>query len=165
MLKRCVAEQIAGRSEPLTENRRREILQQNLDMAAQALRVLAMAYRENQPVAVADEDPESDLIFAGLAGMIDPPRDAALTAVEKCRSAGIRPVMITGDQPATAQAIARDLQIAQDHDQIMSGPELEKTTDDTLSDRVDRISVYVRVSAAHKLRIVSAWKKKVTSLP
>ncbi len=159
ILAKCVSERRDGRTEHLTDERRQAILAANAEMASRALRVLALAYRPDPP-APQDGSPESQLIFLGLAGMIDPPREEAKVAVEKCRQAGIRPVMITGDHPATALAVARELGMVQDGEQAVAGPELERMSDDELADRVDHIAVYARASAEHKLRIVKAWKRR-----
>ncbi|HND51542.1 MAG TPA: cation-translocating P-type ATPase, partial [Pirellulaceae bacterium] len=96
----------------------------------------------------------------GLVGMIDPPRDEVRVAVATCRSAGIRPVMITGDHPATALAIARELKLAGHGDGVMTGAELDTLTDAQLAERVEHVAVYARVSAEHKLRVVRAWKSR-----
>lgn len=114
-----------------------------------------MAYRE------ASEEHrlgETNLVFAGLAGMLDPPRDEAREAVGRCLSAGIRPVMITGDHPDTAKAVARDLRIMGDGQRVVAGAELDRMDDAALTDAVEGIPVYARVTAAHKLRIVKAWR-------
>jgi P-type Ca2+ transporter type 2C len=158
LLDRCVLEQRNGKMEPFSPARRKELLEQSRDMADRALRVLGTAWRQ------ADADfksrAERDLVFAGLVGMIDSPREEARVAVAKCRSAGIRPVMITGDHPATALAIARALDIANDHDTAVTGADLNTMSDQELSGRVDRLSVYARVSPEHKLRVIKALKEK-----
>lgn len=158
VLARCVAERRDGQAVPLTSDRRAEIAREAAGMATRALRVLALAYRE-----LADSDglsrAEEGLVFAGLIGMMDPPREEAREAVLKCHEAGIRPVMITGDHPATALAIARELGIALDGDTVMTGIELDRLTDDELGARVTSIAVYARVAAEHKLRVVRAWQR------
>ncbi len=159
ILPRCVAWRREGRIEPFTEADREEALRQNSEMAARALRVLALAYRDDASVKEGDTS-EARLIFAGLAGMMDPPREEVKESVEKCRQAGIKPVMITGDHPETALAIARELGIAAPGDRACSGQELDDMPDDELIQRVDRFPVYARVSAEHKLRIVRAWKAR-----
>jgi Ca2+-transporting ATPase len=157
VLGKCAAERRHGRAEPLTADRRAEITRSAAEMAARALRVLALAYREGvTPDAPAREE---DLVFAGLVGMMDPPREEAKEAVPKCHEAGIRPVVITGDHPATALAVARELGIARGDDQAMTGAELDGLTDDQLTGRVGDIAVYARVSAEHKLRVVRAWQQ------
>jgi Ca2+-transporting ATPase len=155
ILGKCLAERRDCQEQPLTEDRRREILQTARDMAGRALRVLALAYREN---VSPDERREANLVFAGLAGMIDPPRDEARPAVARCRSAGIRPVMITGDHPDTAHAIAIAVEIARPDQPVVSGRELDRLSDAELAARVESISVYARVSAEHKLRVIDAWR-------
>ncbi|MDR1737129.1 MAG: cation-transporting P-type ATPase, partial [Oscillospiraceae bacterium] len=135
---------------------------QNQEMAAQALRVLAFAYKD---VISADfskpEATECGLTFLGLAGMTDPARPEALAAVAACRKAGILPVMITGDHKATAAAIARQLGIlGADSRAVVTGTELERMTDAQLESRVENIAVYARVSPEHKHRIISAWKRR-----
>jgi P-type Ca2+ transporter type 2C len=150
-----------GRVEPLGESARRRILDMNSAFAQDALRVLGLAERtlERQPDAYRANDIEQGLIFLGLAAMKDPLRPEALAAVKTCREAGIRTVMITGDHQETATAIARELGIMNGFAAI-SGLELERLTDKALSEQVERISVYARVSAEHKLRIVRAWKAR-----
>ena len=159
ILAKCTAELRNGRAEPLTKARRDLIINHNSEMASRALRVLALAYREHPETHGNDYD-ESKLIFAGLVGMIDPPREEAKAAVEKCRAAGIRPVMITGDHPATALAIARELHIAAADGRVVTGQQLNDLSDAELTVQVDQISVYARVSAEHKLRVVNAWKQR-----
>lgn len=159
VLSKCVSELRNGKSESLTEARRKEILQLNSEMAAQALRVLGLAFREE--VGSSQEDRrEEKLVFAGLAGMIDPPREEAKVAVQKCQRAGIRPVMITGDHPATAGAIARELGISSEATGVLSGPELDKLSEEELIAAVEKTSVYARVSPEHKLRVVQAWRQR-----
>jgi Ca2+-transporting ATPase len=155
ILGNCIAERRDGADIPLTDERRREILQVAHEMAERALRVLALAFRERMD---GREQRETDLVFAGLAGMLDPPREEAREAVARCRSAGIRPVMITGDHPDTARAIATDLTIAQGAEPVVSGTELDTMSDHELSARVENIPVYARVSAEHKLRIIAALR-------
>lgn len=159
VLSKCVAERRGGRVEPLTDARRGEIMAANAEMAGRALRVLALADRD-LPDPTDDGSDEADLVFAGLVGMIDPPREEAREAVKKCRAAGITPVMITGDHPATALAIARELHVAEEGGRVVTGQELDALSDDDLRARVDRVSVYARVSAEHKIRVVRAWKDR-----
>ena len=159
ILDKCTAEQRAGVVVSLNDVRRRELAELNSEMASRALRVLGLAFRD---VAV-DETPvveERDLVFAGLVGMLDPPREEAKLAVGTCREAGIRPVMITGDHPETALAIARELGIASSGDRVLTSVDLDAMDDAELTQSVDRISVYARVSAEHKFRIVKAWKRR-----
>jgi Ca2+-transporting ATPase len=150
-----------GKAVNLTKTDREQILKTNEELANQALRVLAIAYKD-LPTVKSEHDAEeleSDLIFIGLAGMIDPPRDEAKGAIELCRKAGIKTVMITGDHKLTAVAIAKELGIMEG-DLVLTGAELDKTSDEEFDKVVEDISVYARVSPEHKLRIVSALKKK-----
>ena len=145
---------------PMTEADRAQVAEQNAKLAGQALRVLGSAFRDFDPLSpdrLTADTVERDLIFVGLTGLYDPPRPEAKDAVAKCHAAGIRVVMITGDQPRTAIAIARELGIADDA-KALSGIELDELTDDMLRERVPNIAVYARVSAEHKLRIVRAWQ-------
>ncbi len=148
-----------GKIEKLTEKDKKKILDNHLVMAKSALRVLACAYRETQKDKKAEEV-ENDLIFVGLVGMIDPPRKEAKRAVEKCFMAGMIPVMITGDSKETAIAIAKELGILQNENEAITGTELDKMSDEELSQKVGQIRVYARVSPENKIRIVKAWKKQ-----
>ncbi len=146
---------------PLTDEDRRQIAEQNARMAGRSLRVLGSTFRDLGPCAPAQltaESVERDLVFVGLTGMYDPPRAEAKVAVAKCHAAGIRVVMITGDHPHTALAIGRELGIATADSVALSGLELDKLDDTDLAARTSRVAVYARVTAAHKLRIVRAWK-------
>jgi Ca2+-transporting ATPase len=160
ILDKCDREWRHGRIEPLTPERRAEIRRVATEMAAQGLRVLALADRHHPDADHEAARREEDLIFVGLVGMIDPPRDEARAAVRLCRQAGIRPVMITGDHPVTALAIARDLGIAGDGDRAFTGQDLDERTDNELADVVGDVAVFARVSAEHKLRIVRVWKAR-----
>ena len=160
VLGKCTNERVEGHTVPLTAERRRDILRFASSMAGRALRVLALAYRE---LTGAERDrpsvyEETALTFAGLAGMIDPPREEAKEAVVRCREAGIRPVMITGDHPSTAMAVAKEIGIAVAQDRVVTGADLDSLSDTALAADVDRIAVYARVSAEHKLRVVRAWR-------
>ncbi len=132
----------------------------NEKMSGDALRVLAVGYREidRVPENPTPEELEKDLILMGLVGMIDPPRPEAKEAVATCRKAGIRPVMITGDHVVTASAIARELGILRENDKAITGAELDAMTDEQLATEVEHISVYARVSPENKIRIVKAWQ-------
>jgi Ca2+-transporting ATPase len=136
------------------------IREANERMANSALRVLAMAYKDcheaSQQVTIGQM--ENDLIFTGLLGMIDPARPEVIDAVAKCNTAGIRPVMITGDHKSTALAIAREIGIFREGDVAITGAELEKMSDVSLAESVGRFSVYARVAPEHKVRIVKAWQ-------
>ena len=166
VLSRCTAELHGGAIVPLTDDRRRAILAAATEMAGRALRVLSLASRDLPADEPLDSQPavvERELVHVGLAGMIDPPRDEARRAVERCRTAGIRPVMITGDHPATALAIGRELGMAAAGgaaDRVVTGAELDGIPDDRLPDEVASIAVYARVSAEHKLRVVRAWQRR-----
>ena len=137
------------------------ITKNNEQMAKEALRVLACAYKEidHKPTKEDMENIEKDLIFVGMVGMIDPPREEAKIAVEKCKTAGIKTVMITGDHKITATAIAKQLGILENEDEAITGADLEKMTDEELEKNVRKYSVYARVSPEHKVRIVKAWQK------
>lgn len=149
-----------GQSRPITDADREKLQASANEMANSALRVLAFATGTVEALAKSgDRTPyESGLVFVGLAGMIDPPRPTARDAVEKCRRAGIKPVMITGDHKATASAIARELGILIKGDRVVTGQELERMDDDRLREEVRNIAVYARVSPEHKVRIVKAWQ-------
>jgi Ca2+-transporting ATPase len=163
LLARCSQELIGEITRPLPDERRREILAINEDLARRALRTLAIAYRsvpvDTLAIEDVDERVERDLVFAGLVGMIDPPRDEAKDAVERAKSAGIRPIMITGDHPITAQVIARELGIA-GNGKAISGAELAGMSDDSLTRAAEVAQVYARVNPEHKLRIVKALQRK-----
>ncbi|HBH80742.1 MAG TPA: cation-translocating P-type ATPase, partial [Nitrospira sp.] len=128
-------------------------------LAQHALRVLGVAYRPLGSKVLADEDVERELIFLGLLAMKDPLRSEAIEAVRLCRQAGIRTAMITGDHKETAVAIARELGLQRNDDMALSGAELDGLTDEQLMQQVERVTVYARVSAEHKLRVVQAWKR------
>ncbi len=147
---------------PMTEEKRKEILKENKRMADKALRVLAAAYRthESAPAEYAPEFLEKELIFIGLTGMIDPVRPEVIEAIKECRSAGIRPVMITGDHRDTAIAIATQIGIIQDPKQAITGAQLNEISDEELQATIENYGVYARVQPEHKVRIVTAWKKK-----
>lgn len=138
----------------------KRVLKANDDMANEALRVLGVAFRRLDSRNYSHNDVEKELVFVGLIGMIDPPRKEALDAVRKCKLAGIKPIMITGDHKITAAAIARELNIAGEGDRVLTGTQLEQMDDWKLEKMVDEVSVYARVSPRHKLRIVRALKKR-----
>ena len=155
ILGRCSHRLTAAGEAPLDDAARREILAAAEKMAGQALRVMAVA--EGRDVSLAEA--EGRLTFLGLAGMIDPPRPEAFAAIRTCVAAGITPVMITGDHPQTARAIARELGILKEGE-VLSGPELEKLSTAELAARVGTVEVYARVSPEHKLRVIEAWRGK-----
>ena len=151
---------IDGRAEPMTDAHRAEIAARNRDMTGRALRVLAAGMRtydalpgDTSPAAL-----EQHLCFLGLAGMIDPVRPEVVDAIRACRSAGIRPIMITGDHVDTATAIAKELGLLAPGDEAVTGTELSAMDDDTFRRRLQHISVYARVQPEHKTRIVKAWR-------
>jgi len=161
LLKRCTNIYAGNEVHPITDEDRQNVLAQNTAMAKQALRVLGSAYRDLEDASPTDltaEVVEKDLVFVGLSGMYDPPRQQAKDAVEKCRAAGIQVVMITGDHPDTATAIAHEIGIASAEGKAVTGIELDKMSDDDLHKRAPTITVYARVTAEHKLRIIRAWK-------
>ncbi|MEW6127486.1 MAG: cation-translocating P-type ATPase [Acidobacteriota bacterium] len=161
LLERCTHILGADGLRPISEIDRQFVMAQIAAMAQGALRVLAAAYRivDSAEIYQAEaDDIERELIFVGLAGMYDPPRAEVKDAVKRCRSAGIRVVMITGDHPRTALAVARELGIAKDDDQALNGSDLDQLSDIELQERVSQTLVYARVSAAHKLQIVRAWR-------
>ncbi len=163
VLPRCSEELRDGARVPLTDERRREILAAATGMASRALRVLSLACRDvvsDEPLDGSPDDRERALVHVGLVGMIDPPRDEARSAVRTCRSAGIRPVMITGDHPATALAIGRELGLVDGVGRAVTGVELDSLSDDALAAEVEQIAVYARVTAEHKLRVVRAWQRR-----
>lgn len=162
VLARCSRELVGRHSRLLTAERRAEILRTNDRLAEEALRTLGVAWRELPEAALADggdQEVESELVFAALIGMRDPPRAEAGAAVARARAAGIRPLMITGDHPRTAAVIARELGLATD-DRVLTGVELERMSDETLASVVAEISVYARVDPEHKLRIVEALQRR-----
>jgi Ca2+-transporting ATPase len=135
---------------------REQILCQAQSMASEALRVLGIASKPN----ATRECAQHGMVFLGLAGMIDPPRPEAKAAIAVCADAGIRPVMITGDHPVTAQAVARELGLLCNGNRVVTGAELESMPDEQLQQEAEHISVYARVSPAHKLRVVTAWQSR-----
>ena len=161
LLSRCTRA-LADGARPLDAALAREAAAANAAMAERALRVLACAYKDvdELPRELTSETLERDLTFAGLVGMIDPPRLEVKEAVAQCYAAGIRPVMITGDHKLTAVAIARELDIFRDGDLAITGEDLNFMPQELLEQDVDKFSVYARVSPEHKMRIVKAWQKK-----
>lgn len=162
ILKKCDAVEWDGSIAALTDALREKILDENRRMAGNALRVLAAARKplETLPETTAPEAIERGLIFIGLAGMIDPVRPEVAVAVQQCREAGIRPVMITGDHRDTAAAIAKELGIVHSPEEVLTGSELDEIPDAELAEKIENFGVYARVQPEHKVRIVEAWKKK-----
>lgn len=162
IVRRCAFVLQDGKSVPMTDEKRDEILAKNKEMADKALRVLALATRELQskPDRYESEDVEKDMCFVGLVGMIDPVRPEVKDAIVECKKAGIRPIMITGDHKDTAVAIATELGIISDASQAITGAELDLISDEDFATRVEDFSVYARVQPEHKTRIVNAWRAK-----
>ncbi len=162
VLKCCTDYLDNGEVLPLTEEKRREILSVNHSMADRALRVLAAAERrwDALPEDCSPGNLEQELCFIGLTGMIDPVRPEVKSAIDECRRAGIRPIMITGDHKDTAVAIARELGIINDASQAIEGRELNRLSDNELDKVIDKYSVYARVQPEHKVRIVSSWRRR-----
>ena len=157
LLKRCDRIFINGKIREIDEQDVENILEANNSMAKNALRVLGMAYKDSD--SEVNENLESGLIYIGMVGMIDPPRPEVKSAIDRCRTAGIKTVMITGDHKITAIAIAKALGILEDESEATTGPEVEKMTQEELEAHVKHYSVYARVSPEHKVRIVKAWQK------
>ena len=160
VLKKCAYILKDGKERPITDDDKKEILAKNKEMADKALRVLAAAYRHHaeKPTDSSAENLEKELVFIGLTGMIDPVRPEVKSAMEECRRAGVRAVMITGDHKDTAVAIAKELGILTDPSQAITGTELNSISDEELSKTIQNYSVYARVQPEHKVRIVKAWK-------
>ena len=154
LIEKCKYIMLDGEIKKLTKWHIEKLNKLNEEMTENALRVLSFAYKK-----VSDyNDLENDLIFIGLTGMIDPPRKEAFEAIKKCKSAGLMPVMITGDHPKTAFAIAKELKICNNKSQVLSGEELEKLTDEELKKVIQNYTVFARVSPQHKVRIVKTFK-------
>ena len=151
-----------GKVIPMTKEKRDEILAANKAMADKALRVLCAAFKryDDIPSDVSPENLENDLCFIGLVGMIDPVRPEVKAAIKECESAGIRPIMITGDHKDTAVAIAMELGILTDKKQAITGGELDDISDEQLCADIEKYSVYARVQPEHKTRIVTAWRSR-----
>ena len=162
LLTRCSHEQVAEETRPLTSERRAKILETNEKLAAAAMRTLGVALRSLPMSALRQEDVnenvERELVFLGLIGMIDPPREEAKESVARAKRAGIRPMLITGDHPRTAAVIAAELGLAENA-RAVTGAELEKLSEDALDETVKSVSVYARVNPEHKLRIVKALQR------
>ena len=160
LLQRCNSYVINGEVKQDLENYKNEIAVKNKEMAQNALRVLAMGYKEldHEPTDEEMQTIEQDLIYVGMVGMIDPPREEVKDAVAKCKRAGIKTVMITGDHKITAIAIAKALGILENEIEAITGSELEQMSDEDLKKNIRQYSVYARVSPEHKVRIVKAWQ-------
>ena len=162
VLKRCTTYWDGAKAQPMTDAKRAEILAANKAMADKALRVLAASMRKWTSRPESDEAAflEQDLCFIGLTGMIDPVRPEVKPAIVECREAGIRPVMITGDHKDTAVAIATELGIIHSPDEAITGSQLDDLSDEELAEAITKYGVYARVQPEHKVRIVTAWKKR-----
>ena len=158
----CTHQLEAGVAVSLSDDQRRALLEQNHAMASGALRVLAVACRplSELPATISPETLEKDLIFVGLLGMIDPPRPEVIEALKLARGAGLKSIMVTGDYKDTAEAIARDIGLLTPGGLVLTGPEIEKLSDQELAERVDHLDVCCRVSPQHKTRIVDALKAR-----
>ena len=162
ILKHCTKIFKNGEVSPLTDANRDAVLKKNKEFADRALRVLACGYKQLSCVPE-DQSPdniENELVFCGLVGMIDPVRPEVKAAIEECRGAGIRPIMITGDHKDTAVAIALELGIIKDKSEAITGAELDDIPDEDFKEKVTQYSVYARVQPEHKVRIVNAWKSR-----
>jgi len=160
LLQRCTHIRKSDGVHPLAEEQKKEIERINKEFSESGLRVLAFAHKEFEEGKEATLEDESNLIFLGLISMMDPPRKESKDAVASCISAGIKPVMITGDHKVTASAIAKEIGILQGEDKAMEGYELDSLSDEELKEKVENIAVYARVSPEHKIRIVRAWQER-----
>ena len=157
LIKKCSYALIDGKKKKITD-KDKEIISTKCDyLADNALRSLGFAYKTTK---LSEKEVEDDLIFLGITGMIDPPREESKQAVADCITAGIKPIMITGDHKITASAIAKEIGILRDGDRAIEGLEIDKMSDEELRENVEHISVYARVSPEHKIRIVKAWQDK-----
>ena len=156
----CTKIETAEGVRPITADDIASLQALNQKMADSALRVLAMAYRPTDKVSSEMEEVEKDLIFVGITGMIDPEREEVIGAIQECRDAGIRTVMITGDHKATALAIASKIGIYRDGDKAITGTELDKLSEEEFDANVEKYSVYARIAPEQKVKIVTAWQKK-----
>jgi Ca2+-transporting ATPase len=157
IIERCKYIHIDGEKKVFTDMYKNKVQSALNQMSSKALRCIAAAYKDT---GVTNGNQERDLVFLGLAGMIDPPRDEVKGAVLKCKEAGIKPVMITGDHKNTAYAIGKELGICSDLTEVITGEELDKLDDNRLSLEINKIKIFARVSPEHKLRIVGAFKRK-----
>lgn len=168
VLKKCTHILENGEIVNLDEEKKKKVNDANLEMASKALRVLSLAIRlyDDKPNSFDSKELEKDMVFVGLTGMIDPVRPEAKEAVQECRQAGIRPIMITGDQLDTAVAIAKELEIIESEDEAILGARLDDMTDEELTANIGTYSVYARVQPEHKVRIVKAWQanKMITAM-
>jgi Ca2+-transporting ATPase len=162
ILERCTHILENGKEKKLTNAKRNEILENNEKLASDALRILGMAFKK-VPKAIKSFDEEileKNMVFVGLEGMMDPPREEAVEANKKCEEAGIKTVMITGDHKLTATAVAKEIGIMKEDSLVLTGADLDSMNDEEFEKIVENVAVYARVSPEHKLRIVKALKKK-----
>lgn len=159
LLKRCTQILIHDQKRPLTKEDKEKILLKNEEYAKKGLRVLGFAYKNMEPREL-DYSDEKELCFVGMVAQMDPPREESKDAVEKCRIAGIKPIMITGDHAITAHSIAQQIGIFKEGDICLEGAQLEKMDDEALDQVLPKVSVYARVAPEHKIRIVKAWQKR-----
>lgn len=159
ILDRCDQILIHDKKRPITEEDIKLIKEQNESFAKEGLRVLGFAYKTMKPKELSLED-ENDLTFVGMVAQMDPPRLESKDAVSKCKMAGIKPIMITGDHIITATSIAKEIGIFEDGDICLEGKELETMSDSALDEILPKVSVYARVAPEHKIRIVEAWQKR-----
>lgn len=164
VLDKCTKIFVNGKVRKITQDDRTEILKVNEAMAMQALRNLGFAFRElPESMETFDDKIENDMIFVGIMGMIDPPREEVKDAIYLCRKAGIDVVMVTGDHKLTAIAVAKELNLLSENEyegKVLTGGEFDKISDEKLNEMVENIVIYARVSPEHKMRIVKAWKAK-----
>ena len=162
VLARCTRVLAGGDIRSMTLHERKDVFAENEDLALRGLRVLAFAFRELPPDVrgLSEDEVERDLVFVGLAGMMDAPRPDAIAAIEECKRAGIEVVVITGDQKLTAVTVAREMGILGPNDEALTGEELDEVDPRTFVDEVERVRVYARVNPEHKLRIVDAFQRK-----
>jgi len=161
VLERCAYISDSNGKRAITDEERSKILKANEEMALSALRVLGVAYRELPHSGIYTEDAvENEMVFLGLTGMMDPPREEAIEATKVCKQVGIKPVMITGDHKLTAVTIAKEIGIYNEGDLVFTGEDIERTSDEEFEKNVDKVTVYARVSPHDKLKIVKAWKKR-----
>jgi Ca2+-transporting ATPase len=164
VLDKCTKVYANGKIRKITEEDRTELLKVTEAMARQALRNLGFTFKElPESVATFDEKIEKDMIFVGIMGMIDPPREEVKDAIYLCKNAGIKVVMVTGDHRHTATAVAKELNLLAENDvegRVLTGAELDRISDEKLAEMVENVAIYARVSPEHKMRIVKAWKAK-----
>ncbi|MEW9097010.1 MAG: cation-translocating P-type ATPase [Clostridiaceae bacterium] len=160
LIELCNQAYVNGEIVPITEEIKENISKASIEMSNDALRVLGAAFKKESSKHVEIDNLEKDLIFIGLVGMIDPPREEVKDSIAECKKSGIKTIMITGDHKNTAFAIAKELGIAEDESQAIFGSELEKISDEELAEKVENLRVFARVSPEHKVRIVRAFKSK-----